>query len=433
MDLKKRAHDDREISFLGAVSIGVGGMVGGGIFAVLGLAVLLAGGAAPLSFLIAGIVALLTAYSYAKLSVAYPNQGGTVIFVDKAFGVDLCTGGLNNLLWLSYIVTLSLYAVAFANYSATFFPGNSPLLKHFLISGGIIIPTILNMTSASLISKTETYVVGIKIAILVLVATFGFTSIDTARIEPSTWGSLLPIVGGAMIMFVAYEGFELIANTAPNVTNYKVTLPRAYYASVIFVIVLYVLIAMVTVGSLASNQIASAADFALAEAARPSLGQLGFTLVAISAVLATFSAINATLYGSARLAYTIAEEGELPAFLERKLWNQPVAGLILTTLFALLLANLADLSSISTMGSAGFLLIFAVVNAANFAKAQEIHSSRVIAGLGVAACLLALGALVWHTLQNSPGQLWVLVIMVSIAFVVEGIIVAFYTNKGNVA
>lgn len=419
MDLRNRAKEEKTISFFGAVAIGIGGMVGGGIFAVLGLAVSLAGGATPLSFAIAGIVALLTAYSYSKLSVAYPSQGGTVIFIDKAFGVDLFTGSANNLLWLSYIVTLSLYAVAFSSYTATFFPGQGPFLKHLLISGGILIPTMLNLTSASLISKTETYVVAIKIAILALVVVFGFTSIDITRLEPSTWGAFLPIVGGGMIIFVAYEGFELIANTAPNVKNYKVTLPRAFYASVIFVIALYILIAMVTVGALSSSEIVSATDFALAEAARPSLGQFGFTLVAISAVLATFSAINATLYGSARLAYTIAEEGELPTFLEHKYCNQPVTGLILTTVFALILANVADLSSISTMGSAGFLVIFALVNAANFTKAKDVGSNKVVALSGVIACVLALAALIFHTIQNDISQLWVLIIMIGIAFFAE--------------
>lgn len=424
--LKTRAHDDRQISFWGAVSIGVGGMVGGGIFAVLGLAVLLAGGAAPLSFLVAGVVALLTAYSYAKLSVTYPNQGGTVIFVDRAFGIDLFTGGLNNLLWLSYIVTLSLYSVAFANYAGTLFPADTPLLKHMLISGGILIPTLLNMTSPRLISRTETYVVAIKIAILVLVVVCGFSTVDPARIAPDTWSTPLSIIGGAMIMFVAYEGFELIANTATNVTNYRVTLPRAYYTSVIFVIVLYTLIAIVTVGALAPAKLANAADFALAEAARPSLGDIGFGLVAVSAILATFSAINATLYGSARLAYTIAEENELPPFLEKKLWNQPIAGLVLTALFALLLANLADLSSISTMGSAGFLVIFAAVNASNAIKYRETGSRPVLAWMGVAACLLALMALIWRTWRDDAAQLWVLGVMIALAFAIEAVVILAY-------
>ena len=417
-------HNDKNgtVSLLGAVSIGIGGMVGGGIFAVLGLAVELAGGATPVAFLIAGVVTLLTSYSYARLSVAYPSKGGTVIFIDKVFGVDFFTGSANNLLWVGYIVTLALYAVAFGNYASTFLPESiqGAATQHILISGGIILPTLLNLFSSALISKAETYVVAIKIAILVLVIFAGFGSIDATRLEPDTWNPIFQIAGGGMIIFVAYEGFELIANTAPDVRNYKVALPRAYYISVIFVIILYFFVAIVTVGSLTPDQIASAQDFALAQAARPSLGQFGFTLVAIAAVLATLSAINATLYGAARLSYVIATEGELPDFLEEKIWNQPLIGLLITTGLALLLSNLVDLSSISTMGSAGFLIIFAIVNAANFKDAQEIKSSRFIAGLGVLSCVLALGTLVWHTFQISPSKLWVLVVMVGTASAMEG-------------
>ena len=409
------------VSLLGAISIGIGGMVGGGIFAVLGLAVELSGGATPLAFLIAGVVALLTSYSYAKLSVAYPSKGGTVIFVDKAFGIDFFTGSTNNLLWIGYVVTLALYAVAFGNYAATFLPETMQgvFMKHFLISGGIILPTLLNLLSSSLISRTETYVVAIKITILVIVVLAGFGSIDTTRLALNTWKPLFQVVGGGMIIFVAYEGFELIANTAPNVRNYKVTLPRAFYMSVIIVIILYIFVAIVTVGSIAPKQIALAQDFALAQAARPSLGQFGFTLVAIAAILATLSAINATLYGAARLSYVIATEGELPDFLEDRIWNQPIVGLFITAGLALLLSNLTDLSSISTMGSAGFLVIFAIVNAANFLKAREVNSSKMIAGLGVLSCIFALGTLVWHTFQTSPSQLWVLVVMAGLASAME--------------
>ena len=416
----------RQINFWGAVAIGVGGMVGGGIFAVLGLAATLAAGATPVAFLVAGVVALLTAYSYAKLTNAYPSDGGTIVFIDRAFGVDLYTGGINNLLWLSYIVTLSLYSVAFANYTATFFQAESgPILRHLLISAGILLPTVLNLASPSLVSKTETAVVVIKIAILLVVIAFGSGAVDLSRLSPTEWESPLAIVGGGMLIFVAYEGFELIANTAPNVENREKVLPRAYYTSVGFVIVLYIAIAIVTVGTLTPSEIQSASDFALAEATRPTLGQLGFTLVAVSAVLATFSAINATLYGSARLASSIAAEGEAPKFLEKRIWNQPVPGLVLTAAFALLLANLADLSAISSMGSAGFLVIFAFVNAANFVRAKEAKSSRLVAGLGVVACIGALLALVVHTAQTEPEQLWVLAALVGAGFVIEGLYLGF--------
>ena len=165
--------------------------------------------------------------------------------------------------------------------------------------------------------------------------------------------------------------------------------------------------------------------------AKPSLGQFGFTLVAIAAVLATLSAINATLYGAARLSYVIATEGELPDFLEDKIWNQPLVGLLVTIGFALLLSNLVNLSSISTMGSAGFLVIFAIVDAANFKKAREVKSSKLIAGLGVLSCVFALRTLVWHTFQTSPSQLWILVVMVGIASAMEGVFLHIFGYGGS--
>ena len=128
-----------QIGLLGAVAIGIGGMVGGGIFAVLGTAVAYAHGGTPVAFLFAGIVALLTACSYARLSVRYPSQGGTVAYINQAFGVDLLTGTVNFMLWLSYLVTLALYAAAFGSYGTTFFSDTpSPGLKHIIISIGII-------------------------------------------------------------------------------------------------------------------------------------------------------------------------------------------------------------------------------------------------------------------------------------------------------
>ena len=112
---------DKKIGLKDAIAIGIGGMVGGGIFAVLGLAVSLAKGGTPIAFSIAGIIALLTAYSYAKLSKKYPNDGGTVEFVNNQFGNGIFAGAINNLLWISYIVMLALYASAFGSYSSELF------------------------------------------------------------------------------------------------------------------------------------------------------------------------------------------------------------------------------------------------------------------------------------------------------------------------
>ena len=412
---------DGKIAFWGVVAIGVGGMVGGGIFAVLGLAVQLAHGGTPVAFAVAGAVALLTAYSYAKLSVAYPSRGGTVAFLDRAFGAGMITGSLNMLLWMSYVVMLSLYALAFGSYGATFLPETwQGVGKHVLISLSVILITGLNLLSAEVIGKAENWIVGLKVAILLLFVGVGLAGIKTAQIVPGSWSPPLQLVAGGMIIFLAYEGFELIANTAQDVRDVARTLPRAYYTAVGFVIALYVLVALVAVGNLTVDKIVAAEDYALAEAARPFLGQPGFMLIAVAAMLSTASAINATLYGAARLSYCIVRDGELPAMLERKVWGEPVEGLLITAVLTLLVANVFDLTSISTLGSAGFLLIFAAVNTANARHAQHTNSLAWISVAGAVACLAALGALVWHTTMTAPAKLWVLAAMVALAVTIEG-------------
>ena len=184
-------------------------------------------------------------------------------------------------------------------------------------------------------------------------------------------------------------------------------------------IVLYVLIAVVTVGTLPVDKIIDAKDYALAEAARPFLGQTGFLLIAVAAMLSTASAINATLYGTARLSYIIAKDGELPEVLEKKVWNEPIEGLLITSGLTLIIANTVDLSSMSTMGSVGFLLIFAAVNGANAKLAGETGSRRWLPLLGVALCIGALISLLWETANRSPCQLWIPVVMIGVAFLIE--------------
>lgn len=411
-----------KIGYWATVSIGVGGMVGGGIFAVLGLAVQLSRGGTALAFFFAGLVALVTSYSYARLSLRFPSQGGTIIFLDRAFGIDLFTGSINNLLWLSYVVMLSLYAFAFGSYGATLFPSEHYLLtKHLLICAGILVPTILNMMKTEFLGRAETWIVAIKVLILLAFVGLGFGEIEGARLEPDQWAPFFHLLAGGMIIFVAYEGFELIANTAQDVRNVGKILPRAFYSAVIFVTLLYIAVALVAVGTLPLPRIIAAKDYALAEAARPFLGNFGFRLIAIAAMLSTLSAINATLYGSARLSYSIAKEGELPEFLEFKIWSKPLEGLWITSGLALLLSNLTDLHSIATMGSAGFLIIFGTVNAANVKLFRETGSRWWLSLMGLLACGVALTALIWKTWKADPQKIGVLAGMLGLSLFIEGI------------
>ena len=407
----------RPVGLWGAVAIGVGGMVGGGIFAVLGLSVQITKGGAPLAFLLAGLVALLTARSYARLSKAYPSRGGTVTFLNRTFGAGLFSGGINVLLWLSYIVMLALYSQAFGSYAASFLPASTHTLdKHVFLTAAIAVITVVNITGASTVARAERVIVAIKIAILVLFVTVGLAGVSGDRLAPAHWSAPVSLIAGGMIIFLAYEGFELIANAAEDTADPARVLTRAYYISVLFVIALYVAVAVVSVGSLPLSTLVNARDYALAEAARPGLGAAGFAMIGVAAMLSTASAINATLYGSARMTYTIAKSRELPAQLDRPIWHQPLEGLLITAAATAILANALDLASISTMGSAGFLIIFAAVNLAEAQTARRRGSAPWISAAAAAACVAALAALV---AESSLGSVSVFAAMVALSFGIE--------------
>lgn len=395
-------------------------MIGGGIFAVLGLSVTLSHGGTPIAFTIAGLIALVTAYSYSKLSVTFPSSGGTVEFLNQGIGTGILTGGLNILLWISYVVMLSLYSHAFGSYGATFFSeGNQTFWRHVLTSSVIVGFTLLNFLNAKIVGKSETLIVLFKIIILTIFVIIGFWSINIENLQPSTWSSPTTLIAGGMIIFLAYEGFELMATSAEDVKNPKKTLPRAFYASVLFVIGLYVMVSIVTIGNLSLEKIVESQDFALAESAKPFFGQIGFTVIVIAALLSTSSAINATLYGASRISYIIAKTGELPRILERKIWTKPLEGLIITSVLTLIIANFFDLSNIAIMGSSGFLLIFGAVNFANFRMHKKTHSKKWVSLIGCIVCIVAFVILIWESETTFPENKWILVTMVGISFLIE--------------
>ncbi len=405
------------IGFREALSIGIGGMIGGGIFAVLGLSIQLSGSAAPISFLIAGAVALTTAYSYARLSVRFPSRGGTIEFLVRAFGRGLLPGTLNVLLLASYVVMISLYAYAFGSYGANLLNSASQAAKHMLAALVVALFTILNALGAAVSGRAEDVLVAVKISILILIAAASAAFVDSARLS-SQWADPLSIVAAGMIIFLAYEGFELIANTAGDVENPSV-LPRAFYASVLFVMALYTTVAVVTIGTLSFDEILRARDYALAAAAEPALGKAGFLLVSIAALVSTSSAINATLYGTARASYVVAKYGQLPEEIERPVWKQAYEGLVIVGILSIALASTASLESISTAGSGGFLVIFFFVNLAALKLRKNLKINPAIPALGALLTLAALLVLLYRMSTSAPHTLAVFAALVAGAFSVE--------------
>lgn len=409
-----------------AISIGIGGMVGGGIFAVLGLAVSLAKGGTPVAFLFAGILALITSYSYVKLSKAYPDRGGTVKFINQGFGQSVFSGAINNLLWVSYIIMLSLYASAFGSYAPNLLSltADKAVDSHIYATAIIVIATAINYYSIKVVGEIESYAVIIKLIILIgFIGIGAYGLIGNANLEQlavSNWEGPVKLFAGGMVIFVAYEGFELIANAAPDIKDPDKNIARAYFYSVIFVILLYIIIALVTVGSLPFQQIADAEDYVLAEAARPMLGQIGFTIITIAALISTFSAINASLYGGSRVNFEIAQDDELPHHFLAKFWNQPI-GLMITSVATLIVVNVLELESISTAGSVGFLLVFGIVNYVGFKLSKEIDGQKVFPLAGFFLCMIALVILIIQEYQSNLIGVIVSVAIIGLCFFLEWI------------
>lgn len=390
---------------LALLSIGIGGMIGGGIFAVTGLTIQLTRGAAPLAFAVAGVVALFTAGSYLKLTLRYPSAGGTVEFLNRAFGPGVLTGALSILLCFSYVILLAIYAYAFGSYGAELF-GGGELTRQLLASGILVLLAALNFVAPRWVILSET---SLNVLKLVLLAAFIVAGLvlpgNAARLAPSRWVGPLPLIAGAMVIFLNYEGFELIANAAPQVADARRSLPIAYIGGVLIVLAVYIGIAAAVLLHLPFAAIAAHRDAVLSSAASALIGRTGSIGIIIAALAATASAINATFYGSGRLTYLIARYGELPAAFERDVHNQPVDGLVLFALLALLLLNTAPLSAIAVLGSAGFLLVFAAVNLANLRLARETQAPRPLSALGFAACLIAFAALC-EQVMSDPRTRW---------------------------
>lgn len=391
-----------QIGLFAAMAIGIGGMVGAGIFSILGVVAEAAGTAMWISFLIGGVVALLSTYSYAKLGARYPSAGGAVEFLVKGFGDGVLSGGTNLYMWIGYVIALALYAQAFAGYTMTFLPPDAgSWLRKGIGVGIVVLFTVINLSGAGLVGRSETLIVIVKLCILLLFAGVGLFFIQPDYFSPSLWPAGSGILFGSGVLFIGYEGFGLVTNAAEDMRDPKKLLPKALYASVIAVILIYLAVSIAVIGNLNIPAIVKAKDYALAEAAKPFLGSFGFRLIAIGALFSTASAINATLFGGANVSYMIARDGELPGIFSRTMWGQGTGGLFITSTAVILFVLFFDLSGVAMMGSGAFLLVYAAVNAAHLRVTAETGARRWIVALSMAACLVMLVILTVYIYQNS--------------------------------
>jgi len=419
-------NNNEKLTLREVIAMGIGGMVGGGIFSVLGLAIAQAGHAAPFAFALGGFIALLTGLSYARLGLVFQSSGGSFTYLEHAFSNQNVAAIGGWLLLVGYVGTLSLYAYTFGIYGSAMLGANGAgaAMHHFLETLILLSFLGVNLYGIKASGTSELLIVTVKVIILGLFAIIGLFYVKSDHLLPVFNQGYTGVLMGAALIFVAYEGFELIPNAINEMESPERNLTRAIVWSIAVTIAIYVLVSIVAVGNLLPEEIAKYGEYALAVAAKPFLGSAGFQLIGLAALFSTASAINATLFGTARLGMIMATEKALPtAFgFRRRQNNIPWFSLIAITLVTLVFVNLADLTVISSFASSTFLLIFAVINLSAFLL-REKTAGRAM--LPLAGLLLSLGSWVvlmlylWTTYRESLywiGALYLVVIIFELLF-----------------
>lgn len=410
----------RSLGLLSATSIGFGSMIAAGIFSIFGTATAIAGNAVYVAFMIAGIVALLNAYSYSRLGVRYTSPGGPVEFIVRGLGSNTLTGGLNILLWISYIFGLALYAKGFSAYAVTFLPSSMYYISTGFLSVLIIVLfTAINFFGVKFVSGSELFINVFKLVFLLLFSIAGLILMDYGNPGTDEWPPVTDIVYCAGIIFLIFQGFGLISTASKDMKNPRKDLPTAIYLSILIVLVVSLLVSLSVIGNLSMVEIGQAGDYVIAAAARPVLGDAGFRLMALTAVFSISAGINASLYGGANVSYLIARKGELPQAFDRKTWADNREGLFITSGLVILLVSLVDLEGIGIIGSSSLIIIYIAVNLASLRLSDIVHSSHSVIRITLMCDILFLGFNVSYMVHRSLRLFVFFVIVIMLCFLVE--------------
>jgi amino acid transporter len=401
-----------KLGFSGTWSMAVGGMIGGGIFSTLGVVVGIAGAWAWLSFTAAGLIALAAGYSYVKLAAHYGEGGGAFTFL-REINAEGFAGSLSWVLIVGYVLTNAVYAFTFGQYLG-YVAGLGPWFPRLM---GIAIVAVfigLNLQGVGEAGGIEIFLVWFKLIVLVGLAGFGLAHWDLPMLSRG-----VPDAGvgaalfGSVSVFMAYEGFQLLTYDYKDIDAPDKTLPRALLSAIVVVITVYVIVALGTAMLIGADQVVHHKEVALAIAGRQAFGTIGLVIVTLAAAFSTGSAINATLFATARLAHSVAEDGELPAALDHKnVVGIPDRAVIGLGVAAAILAAVGTLTTLVEAASLAFLFTFAVVCSLAFLQRAGL---RLATGFGALAATSASIALIVRLSSTDPLALFFLGLLVLIA------------------
>ena len=403
-----------------ATFIGVASMVGAGIFALLGAAGAVAGSAVWLSFLIAGAIAGLQGYSFAKLGSVYPSGGGLLHYLAKGLGDGHVTGITSWLFYVTAAIVTAMVASSFGGYASSVLTDNDPTWTKVFAVAIVLVMAALNVVGSTAVAKVQSLIVKIVLTILTVFVISTLLNFDPALLAPSGYPSFREIIASVALTFFAFLGFGVITFTAKDLPNPSKQLPKAMYLALAIATTVYVGVSLGVFGTLTAEQVVAYGPTALAEAAKPTLGQFGYVLMVITALFSTAGATNSGLYPSTGMTKHLASVGQFPPVLGRTVGSRKApVGLLLLTCITLTFILLFDLNKIASIGSAVALLVFTMVTLGHFRLRDRTGANVLVLAVALVSTLGTFLVFCGTTLADEPATAVTMVVIVVAATITD--------------
>jgi amino acid transporter len=395
-----------------AAFIGVGAMVGAGIFSLLGAAGEVAGAAVWLSFALAGGIALLQGYSFAKFGARFPSAAGLLEYVRRGYGDGHVTGIVAWLILAANAIVTAMVAVSFGSYaSSALTDGNTAWVKAFAVLL-VLVMSALNVAGSQAVARAQSVVVVVVLTMLTIFAVSTIANMHPHLLAFSGYPPFKDIVSSIALTFFAFLGFGVVTFTAKDLANPARQLPRAMFLALEIATVIYIAVAIGVFGTLSVEKVIASGGTALAVAAEPTLGRAGYWMMTVTALFSTAGATNAGLYPAGGLCEQMASVHQFPPLLGRRAAERVPAGLLLTAVVAIVLAAGFNLNSIASIGSAIALMVFGLVSAGHLRVRRETGANVVALALAVLTTVVVLLTFVFTTVVHEPATMVMLVIIV---------------------
>jgi len=412
------------LSLIGAVALGTGVMIGAGIFALTGQMAEMTGSLFPLAFLSAALIVSFSAYSYVKLSNAYPSAGGIAMYLKEAYGRTLPAAFFSLLMYFSMVIAQSFLARTFGSYTLQLFEiDDSSLLVPVLGVGLLLAAFLINLSANKLIQGISTTLGFIKIGGIVLFGVVGVWAADSVKVDFSLadpGASVTGFIGATALGILAFKGFTTITNSGSELKDPSRNLGKAIMISIALCVVIYSLVGFAVSSNLSLKEIIATRNYSLAAAARPALGEYAVWFTVILAMLATAGGIIASIFAVSRMLAMLTEMKLVPHRHFHMSGSVQKHTLVYTVVLGLLLTAFFDLTRIAALGIIFYLIMDIAIHWGVLRHLKkEIEANSVIPVIAIILDLIVLGGFLWVKGISDPLVLIVAAAVMAVILITE--------------